>query len=403
VRGRRWLDIGGRPGSARARTERVLVVAALLFRCTGLIDIAVVIVTPWPGFDNKNAAWLVGLAVFVESAALAFVLLRAGRFVQRAMWFDVVFVVAAIAANATIIGEVSPFTWTFFMYGFSLPAGVVLGIAYPKYPVALAATTVLAVGYVVSATAYDLDPLPNLIPDTLDYFSNTTVVWLVVTTIRRLAGALDDERAKAVEQAVRHAKIEERARHARVMHDRVLQTLESLSRSDALIDPELRAHVAAESVWVRALVKEDLLDHPEDLLTRLQEVIGRKALLGLRVRLNDSALRRATEVRRGMSDTVVAALSGATEEALTNVTKHAGVDTAVVRVEATDGVVTVSVLDHGCGFDLENSTPGLGLSNSIRARVEAVGGTAHIESSTGAGTYVRLSAPAYQPDASAAC
>ncbi|KAA2256004.1 hypothetical protein F0L68_27910 [Solihabitans fulvus] len=93
-------------------------------------------------------------------------------------------------------------------------------------------------------------------------------------------------------------------------------------------------------------------------------------------------------------------MADATHEALTNVAKHAGVIEATLWADVSPTRVTVSVLDHGWGFDPAIATAGLGLPQSIRARIEAASGAVAIDSAPGAGTYVELAIPL--PDTHAA-
>jgi len=55
--------------------------------------------------------------------------------------------------------------------------------------------------------------------------------------------------------------------------------------------------------------------------------------------------------------------------------------------------LTLSVVDNGVGFDVEAAwSKGIGLV-SMKERVEAVGGSLEIRSSTGAGTSVEVTVP----------
>ena len=81
-------------------------------------------------------------------------------------------------------------------------------------------------------------------------------------------------------------------------------------------------------------------------------------------------------------------------EALRNVARHAGTDRADVSVrDAGDGLV-VEVTDQGRGFDPRLvAASRRGISESIRARMEAAGGGAEIISAPGEGTRVVLRWP----------
>lgn len=88
------------------------------------------------------------------------------------------------------------------------------------------------------------------------------------------------------------------------------------------------------------------------------------------------------------------AIAAATEEALRNVARHAGVDTAAITVAGDDGVVTVDITDRGAGFAPEDVSPHRrGVSGSISERMSRAGGRATITTAPGTGTRVRLEWP----------
>ncbi|KPM51809.1 histidine kinase [Frankia sp. R43] len=91
---------------------------------------------------------------------------------------------------------------------------------------------------------------------------------------------------------------------------------------------------------------------------------------------------------------VVAALTGATGEALANVERHAGTGEAWVRLERASGQLTVRVHDHGGGFQPGRSAPDrLGVCQSVLARVRDAGGLASVDSAPGRGTVVTMRWP----------
>jgi PAS domain S-box-containing protein len=84
------------------------------------------------------------------------------------------------------------------------------------------------------------------------------------------------------------------------------------------------------------------------------------------------------------------------QEAVNNVTKHAGANTIDVGLEETDKKIELIIEDNGIGFALEKELAegrvkdGIGLS-SMKERAELSGGTFRIESHKGAGTRVKAS------------
>ena len=95
---------------------------------------------------------------------------------------------------------------------------------------------------------------------------------------------------------------------------------------------------------------------------------------------------------------VVAAIAGAVGEALTNAGKHSEAERIVVYVEPDDEAGTetalfVSVKDNGVGFDVDAVDERIGMRDSIRSRIDSIGGRVEISSRPGRGTEVRLWAP----------
>ncbi|MCT2275050.1 ATP-binding protein [Dietzia cinnamea] len=199
----------------------------------------------------------------------------------------------------------------------------------------------------------------------------------------RLWRSLEEERAARIREA-------ERSDIASHLHDSVLQTLALIQkRSD---DP---AQVAR--------------------LARRQERELRQRLFGAGSRMSSGAatVAGAVEVMIGdvedvyglRVDQVVVggdgpvgdaedAVLGAVREALVNVAKHAGVDTADVFVENDGRVLSAFVRDRGRGFD-PDAVDGdrHGLAQSIRHRVESRGGAVRVRSTLGRGTEIGIEMP----------
>jgi signal transduction histidine kinase len=92
-------------------------------------------------------------------------------------------------------------------------------------------------------------------------------------------------------------------------------------------------------------------------------------------------------------DPALEALVEAAREAMTNSAKYSEAGAIDLYAAIEDGAVAIYVRDEGRGFNVEHATQGHGLENSVRGRVEAVGGDVTIDSSQGQGTEVRVSAP----------
>jgi signal transduction histidine kinase len=86
----------------------------------------------------------------------------------------------------------------------------------------------------------------------------------------------------------------------------------------------------------------------------------------------------------------------ATQEALTNVRKHAGARRVTVELAYRPESVTLRITDDGRGFDPEAGTAGFGLGG-MRARVAQVNGALHLRTEPGAGTTIGVDLPLLPP------
>ncbi|HEV2070791.1 MAG TPA: ATP-binding protein, partial [Acidimicrobiales bacterium] len=86
------------------------------------------------------------------------------------------------------------------------------------------------------------------------------------------------------------------------------------------------------------------------------------------------------------------ALVRVVREATTNAVRHGHAGSVVVRVATDYGDVHLTVTDDGRGFDPARVRSGFGLQ-SMRQRVEALGGSLHVTSAPGSGTSVEVALP----------
>jgi signal transduction histidine kinase len=193
----------------------------------------------------------------------------------------------------------------------------------------------------------------------------------------RLVRERDAEHAERI-------RTEERAEMASRVHDSVLQTLALIQREAD--DPKRIAALARRQErelrgWLYPdagrVEGESLAAALEAAADEIEELHGVRVEL---VRIGDRPL-----------DERLRALVLAAREAMGNAARHAGVDEVAVFVEAGDGEVSVYVRDRGAGFD-PASVPAdrQGIAESIRGRMERVGGTATVTAAPGEGVEVEL-------------
>lgn len=204
------------------------------------------------------------------------------------------------------------------------------------------------------------------------------------------------------QQAEELAAIQQRSMLARELHDSVTQTIFSMT---------LTAQAA------RMLLEKDpgrvagQLEHLQELA---QNALGEMRSLIQQMRPKSmaeeglvAALRRHfNERQRNDGLSVDFQVSGGQrlplaceeglyriiQEALNNIVKHAGVKQAAVCLDLREPPYSVTVEDHGNGFEanaLDTSGAHIGLA-SMAERARAIGGVLSVESTPGAGTRIRV-------------
>jgi len=210
--------------------------------------------------------------------------------------------------------------------------------------------------------------------------ANTTVLYMV-------AGAVSGYVMRLLRQAEREISAA-RAREevARDLHDGVLQTLAVIQRRARDADLVRLAREQDRNLR-RFLFGDGQADQqPEDLAAALRSEAARcEDSFGVRTEvLVPSELPR-------LDGELVAGVSRAVGEALTNAGKHARASRVTVFVDAEDdGVIFCSVKDDGVGFEPGAASAGVGIQRSIRDRMTEMGGRADVRSSPGEGTEVCL-------------
>ena len=82
-------------------------------------------------------------------------------------------------------------------------------------------------------------------------------------------------------------------------------------------------------------------------------------------------------------------LSRILQELITNITKHAQASKCNISITLHDRHLNLIVEDNGIGFNTENKSKGIGLSN-ILSRIQSMNGSLDIDSSIGKGTTVNI-------------
>lgn len=229
----------------------------------------------------------------------------------------------------------------------------------------------------------------------------SAVMFAVLTRGYQIIAAQNDELSRRDQ---RRAVLGERDRLSREMHDHLAQVLATVrlrlhALPDCCDDPEVRTELAE----ITELCEESYRDVRESILAlRVAGADGRDLLTSVRHYARGCARHTGQTVRIEVSADAQPALTADAQiqamriiqEALTNVRKHAGTDTATVRIEPGDPVL-IEIVDEGRGFDVD--APGDRLHHfglrTMAERAHLVGGEFTVDSRPGAGTRIQVRLP----------
>jgi signal transduction histidine kinase len=211
---------------------------------------------------------------------------------------------------------------------------------------------------------------------------------------------------QSLSRKVLNAHEEEKSHLARELHDEIGMTLTTLKLNLQLLNKDLSAGGCNQGEKMASII---------DLINDLQGAIRNKAVflrppalseLGLAAVLGSMVkdLKQHTSLQAELQANgdcseipieVEGALYRCIQEALTNVSRHASAEKVSVKLECSEGRVTVRITDDGIGFD-----PGRNINNErhlglqgMRERVELLSGKIAIGSSPGMGTDIRITIP----------
>lgn len=219
----------------------------------------------------------------------------------------------------------------------------------------------------------------------------------------------------AYESRLRHLALQlttaeerERRRIAGDLHDGVSQTLAASAFSLKTLRSRLQGEAREELNRICADMDESLRDirtltfeisppvlYDYGLAAALEWLASHSAgRYGLEVEFREEGEATELDQERQVN------LYRACRELLFNVVKHAGAKRVSINLKSGQGMVILSVVDDGQGFDPDQAAQGakssMGLF-SLRERLQPLGGTLDIESQAGLGSRISLSLPLASP------
>jgi signal transduction histidine kinase/ActR/RegA family two-component response regulator len=214
-------------------------------------------------------------------------------------------------------------------------------------------------------------------------------------------------KARALARVRAEAESRERKRLAQMLHDQFQQLISAAKMKIGILRRRSTDEPMVGSLRQTENLLEEALSASRTLAAELSPPILREGGLapaleylarwmeqqhGLAVDL------RLADLRDPDNEQVRTIVFECARELLLNVARHSGVKSAQLAATVSrDGLLKISVVDHGNGFDVSRSesraeSAGLGLFN-LRERLVLIGGSAMIDSAPGQGTTVELTVP----------
>jgi PAS domain S-box-containing protein len=221
-------------------------------------------------------------------------------------------------------------------------------------------------------------------------------------TIRKLA----EQERLAFTAHIEEAREEERTHVAREIHDELGQVLTGVKLDVAWINTRVRALDSLADVRERADATLALLDRSIQTVRRISTELRPGVLDDLGLSAAIEWLARTFEQHSGFSPSLrieiddsclpknyQTALFRISQEALTNVARHAEASEVAVSLTYYDGSIKLIISDNGCGFTPHTTKGGSFGVIGMRERISNLGGQFRIASSDGHGTTISVILP----------
>jgi signal transduction histidine kinase len=356
--------------------EYSLLIAVAVFRWATLVWTVLVVVVD----AGNNAFAHVWPAIVLVGLAGAFTL-------WASLWLRVapaVLLTPAAVISELVLGGAVVF---FDSYAYGAPHSQSLGSAWPLAGIFMAGILWAGRGGFIAGLAIGMARVLGQLRFISEWqWHDNKLDALGTIVLYSLAGAVGGFltiKLREAEQRISAAKAREEV--SRQLHDGVLQTLAVIQRRSD--DPELVSLARDQEEDLR-----DFLFHEPGSSGLVPSLRGAASRFN---RLYGGTARVVAVIDPDVDTNTRDAIKGAVIEALNNAGKHGHARTATIFIDTDgDGGVFCSIKDDGDGFEAARADEGVGISRSIRGRIEEVGGRVEIDGRRGQGTEVRLWVPA---------
>ena len=388
------------------RYRRTLARGILVFRWVWLAWMVALAVSASDEFTIPGLAWA---SIGAAAAWTAWLTATRHRWTTAALWFDLALCFWLVVASGIVVPDGSVIAGRpFFATGYPLSAPLFWG-ASRGVRAGLAAGAVLGVAHITTRplNGVSLDDLSgtdfqNMTGAVLNYVVAGVAIGIVSRVLVRSAEAVAAASARSIQERERAARLAEREKLARQIHDSVLQTLSLVHKqgrelaSKGPVAPEEVARLSELAAKQESDLRRLILRDPEDAPTgsaslreALEELAG--GIEGVPVTVSSVG---PMWMPRGRADELVAAV----RQALENVVRHANASRAIVFADHEGQEITVSVRDDGAGFVYDEARlqrdGKAGMLKSMKGRIEELGGRMIVTSAPGNGTEIEFRVPA---------
>ena len=247
----------------------------------------------------------------------------------------------------------------------------------------------------------------TMIPET----GKSIVSFNDITERKKAERALLEKQDQLQAMTLRISEIEEAERKeiSRTLHDLVGQNLTALNLNLNIVVsllPEKTGSIVAHRLEEAQKLGEEITRHIREVISELRPSVlddfglvaalhwyGERfrVLTGLRINIEEKEFFPRLPSNR---ETIIFRIA---QEALTNVSKHAGASRVDLRLEKGEGLVRLTITDNGRGFFFEgfrlgSEKGGWGLA-TMKERAAALGGSLQVHSEPGIGTRLTLRLP----------
>lgn len=401
-------------GEVEARSEGRVLAAAVAIRFIRIGVSLVVLRETWPRLRNRRIALSCFIAAVIESISLAVWLTRkralepepgenrlksAGGKVaaytdDRAMLIpvgcDALFHSLLVAALAKSVAPGKPAQQGNWGVGLAEVAAAMAGVLVVSPLIGLAMSAVMAAAYLAAS----LQATPEEYRSDLRGNAAIVIVFFVwgrvlIGVLRQLARRVDtqielirEQEAELSEVYALSAVAAERVRFHDSYHRRAVEILERLAESPDHLPDSLREDARAQAASIRRALRSDGDDQSLTLKDLLAVTAAEFASRGLRIELLDEELITEVPVR------VIVAMEAAVRKAIDSVIAASGAEKAVVRAVTDDSGLTVTVREHGAGFDADRDGPKL--RAVLMKLLGPINGIVRVEAGAGSGTLVTM-------------